>query len=157
MDSRIHYRKYEYDANGNEKKLTLSSPAITPIPPPIQLDRNFDFMNRLTMVEAVGKQPTRYYYDTLGRRRIVEDALGNRTITDYDGAGRVQKVEREMWANGRRRDRGASTDNWKLPSMVTFFSYDENGNLLTVSDDSGVQAVTRTFRSQRRENYYHAA
>jgi RHS repeat-associated protein len=78
---------------------------------------------------------TRTGYNTFGDQHSAQDANGNRTLTEYDGDGRVTSITRPAYTPP-----GGSAN---LPSVTTI-AYDDLGQALTEVDALGNQ-TSRTF------------
>ncbi len=133
---------FTYDNLGNQDSVTF------PIPPDLTgagktsmvLKRQYDQMGRLLRVENAGGF-TDIRYDSLGRRRVIEDPVGNRVFTDYDGAGRPITVTREMHDLGQLTDPRTGQPTATLTPLVTHYAYDENNNLTLVYESDATKPM----------------
>lgn len=108
---------------------------------------------------------TSFVYDSVGRPLSVTDALNEKTAYQYDALNQVIQVTDPRGA----QNANCVTNPLAPQNGVTCFSYDANGNLLTVKDpsqqgtnfqtsytyDNMDRVITRTDPLQRQEFYQY--
>jgi RHS repeat-associated protein len=146
----------DYDATGNlveTIETEWGNDRSDPLRPerklPLQLHRTvyrYDAMDRLvetTLVGRVGAAPldltTQVLYDSLGHRIQVTDPAGRRTKSSYDGLGRLLRTEGGYLWNGAAETIPPGMINPSNPDgkITTRYSYDADGRLTSLVDDSG--------------------
>ncbi|MBN8491307.1 MAG: tandem-95 repeat protein, partial [Burkholderiales bacterium] len=145
VDANKHRTEYLYDALN---RLTRATDAEGQT-----VEMDYDRAGRVIARTVGGKQSadrqtTQFVYDELGRVRREIDALGHATVTAYDAVGHTVSVtDRRGFVTSREYDHAGrlvklwepapigSTDPNERP--LTQFSYDAQGNLLTVTDARG--------------------
>ena len=110
---------FTYDANGNVLSMTdanANAGAQPKISQGATLYKQYDQLNRVTVETDALNYTTQYTYDLFGDITSITDGNGNTTYFDYDDLGRLVDV----------RDPLNPTTG-----LVTAFTYDEAGNVLT--------------------------
>ncbi|MEU9380862.1 DUF6531 domain-containing protein [Streptomyces sp. NPDC048279] len=115
---------YEYDANGNQTKVTDAASGVTAY--------TYDTSNRVTSVTAPDGSSQSTTYDPAGNVLSQTDATGGKTTYGYDKAGRLVSTTSP---NGNVS--GADPAKY-----TTTYGYDADGNRTTKVDPT--QAVTAT-------------
>jgi len=167
---------HSYDANGNVLSTTNANGNTTATTYDAmgrmltQTDANglttsygYDALGNLTSQTNANNETTQYVYDALNRQVQTIDPLGNITRNVYDARGSIiQQID----ANGVVKKfgynavgnlsevvenfvSGAPADN--QTNVTTSFTYDANGNLLTVVDGNGHTTVTYTYDALNRK------
>ena len=121
---------FGYDSNGNKTSITG--------PPPfyIQTTMSYDARNRLTeTIEGYDPYIVATYdvYDLMGHVIETQDPNGNVTQIGYDNAYRpTSHIAPSVWDQ--------QNNDYANPTTLT--RYDQNGNVLTVTDPRGVVTAT---------------
>ena len=133
---------YTYDRNSNivvTTEIDRSQVAAEP-DETIITTNTYDVLNRLTMtVDNVGNTD-RFGYDSRDNQTVHEDAKGNTTLTDYDGANRQLATHTVMRADGTGAtsiDTSQAGDGF----ISVFYTWDGNSRLEALTDDNGNQTV----------------
>lgn len=117
QDSSVYTTSYTYD--GASKRVRTVSQSDGSL-----ISMSYDTSSRVTSItDALGNN-TRYTYGT--GQTTVTDALGNNTVYQYDADGRLGKITAPA-AGG--------------VSGIQQFSYNSNGDLLTITDGEGRRVV----------------
>lgn len=119
---------YHYDTANNRFRAILVDGLGTHV-----VTQTFDDAGRPLTTSTVRGLEQRVAYDTLGRPRFKEDALGNTIVRHYDRAGRLDRETRLLYADGRRLAPGSAM-NPQIGYRTTWREYDLNGNLLEARD-----------------------
>ena len=131
---------FGYDSNGNKTSITG--------PPPfyIQTTMSYDARNRLTeTIEGYDPYIVATYdvYDLMGHVIETQDPNGNVTQIGYDNAYRpTSHIAPSVWDQ--------QNNDYANPTTLT--RYDQNGNVLTVTDPRGVVTAT-TYDELNRARY----
>ncbi|MBI4431020.1 MAG: DUF1080 domain-containing protein, partial [Candidatus Omnitrophica bacterium] len=163
---------YTYDLVGNRLSMTDSTGATL---------YTYDDLNRLTSVTYPSGGVISYTYDLAGNRTSMISRLGTRTYSydardrlvtindsaqglttlEYDNTGRRKKL---LYANGLSADYSYNARGdllgitYKNSSLQTVFSlvyvYDDAGNILTMSDDTGTTQYFYDNADQLKEVRY---
>ncbi|HBS29435.1 MAG TPA: hypothetical protein DEB06_08295, partial [Phycisphaerales bacterium] len=130
---------YEYDANGNTKKVTeRDARADGAADDQFVTEYGYDDLDRLTSVlqrldpDLQSIDPgniTRFEYDSRGHLVKAADPLNRVTVSEYDGLGRLTRTVRDM--NG---DGASATDP---VDIVTTQTWDASSRLIAQTDDNG--------------------
>ena len=94
---------YHYDTANNRFRAILVDGLGTHV-----VTQTFDDAGRPLTTSTVRGLEQRVAYDTLGRPRFKEDALGNTIVRHYDRAGRLDRETRLLYADGRRLAPGSA-------------------------------------------------
>ena len=138
-----------YDGEGNVLSITIPSPTGGR---EIVVRRSYDNANHLTSHSESGKETENKYYDSLGNLRLQVDGKGNRVYQDYDNAGQLIKVTREIRENGRYQSPNSNSPNSLDGMQILSYSYDANGNPLSTKDRWNRTMISHTYdsRNERR-------
>jgi RHS repeat-associated protein len=117
-----------YDAASNPSRVATTDPLGTSM-----LTQQHDRSGRLTSESDYRGTVHRAYFDTEGRQRLVEDALGNRVELVYDNAGRHERSIFSLYENGRRVNADGSV-NVQIDTLIARTVHDANGNVTEVRD-----------------------
>lgn len=160
---------YEYDALGRRTKMQVAGQE--------PVTYQYDASSRLTSVVGAGLAPAQIAYDTIGRRASLILPNGVTTNYSYDNARRLlnvehlnplnsllEKISYAYDANGNRTGMNRLNVPAKLPNpasnitynqanqMLTFddkaITYDENGNMTTVTNTCGTTTYTWDARNR---------
>ena len=118
---------FSFDGNDNPEVISINEPLLGLTKITNIYDKSDRRVSQITQKE--GTTVTQNYFDSMDRLRIVEDELGNRVETVYDGAGRIVRKIFRLYQNGRRLNPGGP-DNPVIISPFMKYVYDENDNLL---------------------------
>ena len=157
---------YTYDAAGRRASMTVAGqPAVT---------YTYDNANRLTQINQ-GSATVSIAYDAAGRRRSIILPGGNAMEYSYDAGSRITEIKYtrggtvlgnvtyEYDKDGKRTKTGGSFGRSGIPQPITgvsynlnnqqivfgtkILTYDNNGNLTTVADESGTTIYTWDARN----------
>ncbi|MBI9049611.1 MAG: hypothetical protein JEZ00_09340, partial [Anaerolineaceae bacterium] len=106
-----------YDAIGNIISVTDAAGHIT--------NYSYDALNRQVSITDAQNNQSQMTYDAAGNLVALTDANGISTHYEYDNLDRLLTVI-ENYISGTTSD--------EETNVITIYSYDENGNLLTVTD-----------------------
>ena len=128
-DSAGNREHYVYDAAGNVSKRTTTdinegggSPSV------IEVDYDYDPMNRLIRITDMLGRLTRFHYDSRSDPTQVVDGEGNTTSWTYDGLRHRRSLARVL------RDAAGNP----IGSAVETYRIDRNGRLTDITNDDGV-------------------
>ncbi len=133
-----------YDLAGNLLEIDSPAPNGGNV---VTSQRTYDAMNRLATSQEAGGGINRQYYNSRGQLRLFEDAVGNRTYYEYDGAGRTVSVKKEKYQFGHRVTSSGGTSPL-IGNELTTATFDENGNVLNLKDWRGRQIISHTYGSR---------
>lgn len=133
------YVEITYRSAVDPYKVVDHDPAAT-----LETVTHFDGHGHPRWVKVKDQLVEKCWYDSEGRVRLKDDALGNRTETCYDAAGRILEQRRTLYPGGQRDD---PNGNPQRPQniLVSSIEYDENGNPLIVQDSGGKPAEILSF------------
>jgi RHS repeat-associated protein len=151
-DAKNALTKYDYDADGNQVK-------VTPPAPLAATTAAYDVLGRLTSFTDGKGQTTRYFYDAAdrltrtvftggswvdtlydadGNTTQIEDTTGGQTTNTYDGLNRQTGTDTPNTGNlSITLDLAGNTETSTDPSGTTTYTYDAANQLKTVRENGG--------------------
>lgn len=164
-------RRYTYDKRG-QLRLTEWNPAAIDVSVKRTETLAYDAFGRIKSVTDQYNQKTETHYDRLGRTLESLDALGNKKAFTYDAFSRTMRVydaynnytqyayddaQRSVTATTpegiavtTRYTRNGQTLSVTAAGNTTTYSYDDNGNVIGISDSLGT-LETRVYDTEGRE------
>ena len=133
---------YTYDENSNIVVTTEIDRSQVGTEPDqtITTTNSYDVLNRLTKTVDHAGNTDRFGYDSRDNQTIHEDAKGNSTLTDYDGANRRIATNTVMRTDGSG---GTSIDTSQAHNgfISVFYTWDGNSRLEALTDDNGNRTI----------------
>jgi RHS repeat-associated protein len=139
QDALGHSVLYVYDGDNQVERVEQTDPLGTSIS-----TLSLSPSGRLLEASDYRGVAERRAYDSLGRVRYIDDALGNRTELRYDGGGRQTHKVYFLYENGRRVNSNGS-ENPLTQVLIEETVYNANGFVVTAYDAAAQESERREY------------